>query len=129
MSPAKLGLRTESYIILERTGVMDFPVTMNITLQNVIGCQPENDIPLLTTLLRSPTILNAAVELETAPILINRGCDFVSSETDDDVTLCVFICYGEFNVDISPKGVQGFALRLRSLEELGAAYGVCDITG
>ena len=128
-SPAELDLRTETYITIQPFGFMQFPLVVNMTLQNVIGCQPGNSLPLVTALLKTPNILNLARELETSPVLSIRGCDLISAKIDSDVTKCVLMCHEETNKDISPNGVQGYALRLKSLEALGAAYGVCDITG
>ena len=128
-SPTELNLTTESYITLQPFGFMDFPLVVNITLQNVIGCQPGNGVPLLTALMKSPNFLSATRELKTSPVLSIRGCDIITSETDNDVTRCVFMCLEELNEDISPNGVQGYALRLKSLQDLGVDSGVCEITG
>ena len=127
-SPTKLDLKTETYITLQPFGFMNFPLVVNITLQNVIGCQPESDLPLLTALMKSPNYLDDRV-LKTSEVLSIRGCDLLSSYNDNDVTKCVFTCYEENNKNISTHGVQGYALRLKSLQDLGAAYGICDIIG
>ena len=128
-SPAELDLTTETYITVQPFGFFDFPLVVNITLQNVMGCQPGNALPLLTALLKPPHILNDARTLETASVLSIRGCDLITGETESDITRCVLICHEEVNVDISPNGVQGYALRLKSLEALGDNYGICDIVG
>ena len=94
-----------------------------------MGCQPGNDLPLLTALLKPPHILKDDRTLETASVLSIRGCDLITSETESDTTRCVLICHEAVNVDISPNGVQGYALRLKSLEALGDNYGICDIIG
>ena len=67
--------------------------------------------------------------LKTSEVLSIRGCDLISSDNDNDVTMCVFTCYEEENKNISTHGVQGYALRLKSLQDLGADYGICDIIG
>ena len=89
------------YITVQPFGFMQFPLVVNITLQNVIGCQPGNSLPLVTALLKSPNILNLARELETSPVLSIRGCDLISAQTDSDMTKCVLMCHEKMNEDIS----------------------------
>ena len=121
-------LDTESFITLQTYGTKSFPLVVNITLQNVAGCQSNDGYPLLTALLKSPNILTPAGGLETVSSLTIRSCNFISSETDSDVTRCVFDCNNEINEEVSPDGVRGYALRLKTLETLGATFGVCGMT-
>ena len=126
---AGIALTTESYITLQTSGIKSFPLLVNITLQDVTGCESEGRIPLVAALMKSPNFVNGIGALETAPVLSIRSCDFASAKEENGVTTCVFNCHEEVNEEFSPSGVQGYALRLKTLEALGASYGVCSITG
>ena len=128
-STAGLTFTTESYITLQTFRTKYFPLLVNITLQNVVGCESGDEIALLSALMKSPNSLNNIGELETTPVLSIRSCSFISSKEENDVTTCVFNCRDEENEELSPNGVQGYALRLTTLRGLGASYGVCYITG
>ena len=127
-STAGLVLNTESYITLETFGTKSFPLVVNITLQNVVGCQSEEGYPVLAALLKSPFTLTFTGVLQTTPVLAARSCEYISSDTNGDVTKCVFNCKNELNEEVNPDGIQGYVLRIKTLEILGATFGVCDMT-
>ena len=118
---------TESYITLETFGLTTFPSLVNITLENVAGCEAESGVPLLVALMESPNTVDGAGKRVTTPMLKIRSCNYISSKVNGDVTRCVFKCDNETNEQISPSGVKGFALRLASLAILSPRYGVCEM--
>ena len=128
-STAGLTFNVEAYITLQTVGTNNFPLLVNITLQNVVGCDTEDGLPLLAAMMKSPNSLNSIGELVTAPVLSIRSCSFVSSQQENDVTKCAFNCRDEAYEEISPNGIQGYALRLETLKALGSSFGVCSITG